>query len=101
MTKEIVESGPETVREVDADALVIDLQRPEEDDYGVRIIEQIRAEPELRAFPIILCTGAADQLMPVLPKLDSWRVPVLRKPFQIAELSTTLETVMSDARLCP
>jgi CheY-like chemotaxis protein len=60
----------------------------------LRIIEQIRAEPGLRAFPIILCTGAVDELPLVAPLLEKLRVPVLRKPFEIAELSTTLEAVI-------
>jgi CheY-like chemotaxis protein len=96
VTREIVESGPETVREVAADALLVDLQRPDEDHYGLRIIEQIRAEPELRAFPIVLSTGAVEELPEVLPLLESLHVPVLRKPFRIADLSTTLESVIGE-----
>ena len=60
VTKETVASGPETVRDVGADALVVDLQRPDEDQYGLRIIEDLRADEETRAIPIILCTGAVD-----------------------------------------
>jgi CheY-like chemotaxis protein len=97
VAKYIVESGPETVDEVAADALVVDLQRAGEDHYGLRIIEEVRAEPRLSAFPIVLCTGAVDQLPAVLPLLESLGVPVLRKPFQIKELSTVLETLMSEA----
>lgn len=94
VTREIVESGAETVREIAADALVVDLMRADEDDYGLRIIEQIRAEPELRGFPIVLCTGAGKDLVPMLRTLESLGVPVLRKPFPIAELGAALETVM-------
>jgi CheY-like chemotaxis protein len=97
VTKLVLESGPETVREVAAEALVVDLQRPDDDHYGLRIIEELRAQPEWQAFPIVLCTGAVEELVPVLPKLDSLRVPILRKPFKIEDLSTTLETVITEA----
>ena len=97
VTKVIVESGPETVREVAAEALVVDLQRPDENHYGLRIIEEIRGQPEFQAFPIVLCTGATEELVPVLPRLDSLRVPILRKPFKIEDLSSTLDTVISEA----
>ena len=70
VTKETVASGPETVRDVGADALVVDLQRPDEDEYGLRIIEDLRADEETRAIPIILCTGAVDAVESVRPRLD-------------------------------
>lgn len=96
VTRAIAQSGAETVRQVDAQALVVDLQRPDEHHYGLRIIEEMRAEPEFRAFPILLCTGAGDELAAVLPRLASLSVPVLRKPFDIGELSSALETVMRE-----
>jgi DNA-binding response OmpR family regulator len=97
VAKHIVESGPQTVEEVAADALLVDLQRPDEEHYGLRIIEEIRAETRLRAFPIVLCTGAVEELRSVLPVLESLGVPVLRKPFEITELRSTLEAVMGEA----
>ena len=58
ITKMTLASGPETVREVGADALLVDLQQPDEDAYGVRIIEELRSDPRTSHVPIILCTGA-------------------------------------------
>ena len=101
VAKPIAASGPETVREVGADVLVVDLQRPDEADYGLRIIDEIRAQPELNTFPIVLCTGAVEELVPLLPRLETLRIPVLRKPFEIAEFGTTLETVTDEAASRP
>ena len=87
ITKETVASGPETVRDVGADALVVDLQRPSEDEYGLRIIEELRADEETRAIPIVLCTGAADALESLRPRLDALAVPIVVKPFSIGSWS--------------
>jgi CheY-like chemotaxis protein len=94
ITKETVASGPETVRDVGADALVVDLQRPSEDEYGLRIIEELRADEETRAIPIVLCTGAADALESLRPRLDALAVPIVVKPFSIGELERTLTDVL-------
>jgi CheY-like chemotaxis protein len=90
VTKAIAASGPEIVHDVEADVLIVDLQRPQEDEYGLRIIEELRAAPETQAFPIILATGAGPDLDPILPRLQSLQVPVLHKPFAIEELEFVL-----------
>jgi CheY-like chemotaxis protein len=94
IAKEKVASGPETVREVGADALVVDLQQPHEDDYGLRLIEEVRADEETRAIPIILCTGAAEAVVSLRPRLDALGVPVVVKPFSMDELEQTLRDVL-------
>ena len=95
ITKEAVASGPETVRDVGADALVVDLQRPDEDDYGLRIIEELRADEETRTFPIILCTGAPEAVHSLGPRLDQLGVPVVLKPFSIDVLDQTLSAALA------
>jgi CheY-like chemotaxis protein len=94
IAKQTVDSGPETVRDVGADALVVDLQRPREDEYGLRLIEDLRADEETRAIPIVLCTGAADAVESLLPRLDALAVPIVVKPFSIDELEQTLSEVL-------
>jgi CheY-like chemotaxis protein len=42
ITKMTASSGPDTVRDVGADALLVDLERPDEEEYGLRIIEELR-----------------------------------------------------------
>ena len=90
VTKATASSGPEIVHDVEADALIVDLQRPDEEEYGLRIIEELRAAPETHAFPIVLATGAGPELQPLLPKLESLEVEVLRKPFEIGELESAI-----------
>ena len=90
VTKLGVESGSETVREVGAEALLIDLQRPDEDDYGLRIIEEVRTDPELSGLPIILCSGAPEAMRPLEDRLVGLRVPIVVKPFSLIELEDTL-----------
>jgi hypothetical protein len=41
--------------------------------------------------------GAIEELRSVLPLLESLRVPVLHKPFEITELRSMLEAVMGEA----
>jgi CheY-like chemotaxis protein len=94
VTKATVDTGPETVRAVGADALVVDLQRPDEDEFGLRIIEELRADDELRAFPIILCSGAAEAVHTLRPRLDALGVPIVIKPFSLEELERTLASAL-------
>lgn len=95
VTKLGVESGLATVRDVGADALLIDLQRPNEDDYGLRIIEEVRTDPELGDLPIILCSGAPAAMRPIEDRLTSLRVPIVVKPFSIDELEQTLSKALA------
>jgi CheY-like chemotaxis protein len=95
VTETIVESGPEAVRAVQADALVVDLQRPDEREYGLRLIEEVRAHPDVSAIPIILCTGAVEQIGPLMPRLQSLQVPILPKPFHAEELEQALASALA------
>lgn len=95
MTKIAAQSGAATVRETQAQALVVDFERPDESDFGLRVVEQVRADPELRALPIIVCTAAAEpHLRPVRGRLDELGVPVLPKPFTLQEFEAALESML-------
>lgn len=94
ITKEIMASGPETVRDVGADALVVDLQRGDQHDHGLRIIEELRADEATRNFPIVLCTGAREAVHTLGPRLDQLGVPIVLKPFSIEALEQTLAAVL-------
>ena len=95
VTKLAARSGAETVREARAQALVVDFERPDESDFGLRVVEQVRADPELRELPIIVCTGAPDaRLRPVRSRLTELGVPVLPKPFTLQEFESALENML-------
>ncbi len=97
VTKVMVESGPETIRDLGAEALIVDLQQPEEALFGLRVIEELRSDPELSWLPIILCSGAPEALRTLRPNLDAMGVPVVAKPFAIEALEETLEAVLRRA----
>ena len=94
ITKAAIHTGPETVREVGADALLVDMEAPDEADFGLRIIQEVREDPELEDLPIILATGAAERVGPHLDLFDALEVPVLIKPFPIDELEEKLRAVL-------
>ena len=85
------------MRDVGADALIVDLQRPDEDEYGLRIIEELRADERTRAIPIVLCTGATTAVESIRPRLVTLAVRIVTKPFSIDELEATLNSVLEPA----
>jgi CheY-like chemotaxis protein len=97
VTKLAIDSGPETVREVGAEALVVDLQAADERHFGLRIIEEVRSDPHMKDFPIILCSGAAESIHPLRERLAELNVPVVLKPFPIEVLERQLEATLSSA----
>jgi two-component system sensor histidine kinase ChiS len=92
--KMTMEAGPETVRQVGAEALLVDLQAPDEDEFGLRVIHEVRQDPELRDLPIILATGAADGIDSLRERLKPLNVPVLIKPFPLATLEKHLQAIL-------
>jgi DNA-binding response OmpR family regulator len=98
ITQMTLASGPETVREVGADALLVDLQQPDEDAYGVRIIEELRTDPRTSDVPIVLCTGAPEAVRPLIRRLDQLGVPVVIKPFEVSQLEETLTAVLAGSK---
>jgi len=97
VTKLTIDSGPETVREVGADALVVDLQAAGEGHFGLRIIEDLRSDPEMRNFPIILCSGAAESIHALRARLDALNVPVVLKPFAVEVLEERLQVALGSS----
>ena len=95
VTKDTVASGPGTVRDVGADALVVDLQRPGEHEYGMRIIEELRADEATRAIPIVMCTGAMDGLESLSPRLTALGIPIVTKPFLMDELGDAIDDALT------
>ena len=93
VTKIAIASPPETVREVGADAVVVDLETAD-DDSTLRIIEQLRSDSELRDLPIILCSWATDTVHPLRRRLQALNVPVVLKPFPIEALEEQLQAAL-------
>ena len=94
ITKMTVETGPETVRQVRAEALLVDLQAPDDDEFGLRVIQAVRADPEIRELPIILATAASGEIHSLRERLEPLNVPVLIKPFPIETLEQQLQAIL-------
>jgi DNA-binding response OmpR family regulator len=94
VTKTAIDTGAATVREVGADALVVDLQAPDEDEFGLRVIQEVRQDPATRHVPIILATGAAEEINSLRERLEPLNVPVLIKPFPIETLEEQLRAIL-------
>jgi DNA-binding response OmpR family regulator len=95
VTKEAIDAGPETVRQVGAHALLVDLQAPHEKEFGLRVIQEVREDPEIGDLPIILATGATDELPSLQERLEALKVPVLIKPFPISVLEEQLQAALA------
>jgi CheY-like chemotaxis protein len=94
VTKLSVDSGVETVQDIGAQALVVDLQGPGGDPAGLRIIEEVRADSQMGNFPIVLCSGAPEVLEALRPQLVAMQVGVVVKPFTLAELEAKLRAAL-------
>lgn len=101
VTRITVASGLETVREIKPDALVVDLQLADGTRPGLRIIEEVRCDPELAALPIVLCTGAVADVGPLTSRLRELDVPVVLKPFKADHLEETLTRALERGRVIP
>ena len=94
ITKMTLASGPETVREVGADALLVDLQRPDEDAYGVRIIEELRNDPRTSEYRSSSVRELPRRYGHSFAALISWACRCVIKPFEVSELEETLTAAL-------
>lgn len=94
ITMVAIHTGPETVREVGADVLLVDLEAPDEAEFGLRLIREVRGDPELEDLPIILATGARERVGLHRDLFDALGVPVLIKPFSINALEEQLRAAL-------
>jgi CheY-like chemotaxis protein len=89
-----LDPDPEEVLRARADALVIDLQTDAHPAAGLEVIEALRKHPATRTIPIVLSTGAANEVKPLQPRLASLEVPVLIKPFGTDEFKEVVERIL-------
>jgi CheY-like chemotaxis protein len=89
-----LEPDPEVVVATGAEAVVIDLQGEKDRLAGLRAIKALRADPATRDLPIVLATGARQEVRPLVKQLESLDVPVLLKPFAIDQLRDVLGRVL-------
>ena len=79
------------------DLICLDIAMPE--PTGVRVYRDLRDDPELRTIPVVMITGVLPQFREFIHRRK--RVPhpdgYISKPFEIAELLSTIERVRGAA----
>jgi DNA-binding response OmpR family regulator len=77
-----------------ADLLVVDA-RLNDSVTGWDIIEAVRADPETRDMPIIVSSGAVDQVEAHRDELEAFGVPALIKPFDLDDLEALVNQMLA------
>jgi CheY-like chemotaxis protein len=79
-------------------AIVLDIPR-ERPDAGWALLDRVRRDPALRATPVIVCVAAGEAREEHTRALrgGGYTVTVLPKPFDLDDLLTLLDQVLSQA----
>jgi CheY-like chemotaxis protein len=88
-------SGIEPIRATHPELLIVDLRLLQPTITGWDIAKQVRADPELARIPMILCTGAPDEVRERAAELAELpNVEVLAKPFAVGELESMVARLL-------
>jgi CheY-like chemotaxis protein len=88
----------ELIEAAEPEILIIDLRLGSDGLSGWDILLQVRAHPELRELPTVICTADHEGLRGIEYQVQTMpRVAVLTKPFAIDELYEVLERVSGRA----
>jgi len=76
--------------------LIIDLRLGKDELHGWQVLQEVRADPDLREVPTLLCSGDTVGLASIREAMaEMRRVDTLVKPFSIDELLTKLQGLLS------
>jgi CheY-like chemotaxis protein len=92
-----LDPDPEVAIATRAEAVVMDLQAETDPVAGLRAIEALRSHPVTRELPIVLATGAGQEVRPLAEHLHKLDVPVLLKPFALDQLRHLLGRALPPA----
>ncbi len=90
------EEGLARVRELTPDLVLLDILMPKLD--GIAVVRQIKADPALRAIPVIMVTAKADT-RDVIAGLDAGGDDYLTKPFDHASLLARVRSMLRQKAL--
>ena len=89
------ENAVELIRGASPDAMIIDLRLGRDDLHGWDVLQEVRADPELRDLPTLICTGDTRALQEMADEISGMRrVDSITKPFSIDELLSKLEALL-------
>jgi DNA-binding response OmpR family regulator len=75
--------------------MIIDLRLGRDDLHGWDVLQEVRADPELRDLPTLICTGDTRALQEMADEISGMRrVDSITKPFSIDELLSKLEALL-------
>jgi DNA-binding response OmpR family regulator len=84
---------PEHLRINHADLVIVDA-RLNNSVSGWDIIEALKANTETVSLPIIVCSGATEQIEAHRTELEEYGIPTLVKPFDLDELDELVATLL-------
>ena len=89
------EEAVDLILAAEPDVLIIDLRLGKDELHGWEVFHQVRADPNLRELPTLICTGDPEGLALLENELaEMRRVETLVKPFSIEELMAKLQELL-------
>ncbi len=80
------------------DLIVLDYMWGTEDDNW-SLLQMLKMNPATEAIPVVLCTGAVEEVEPLKAHLDQQGVHVMIKPFNIDDLLKVIAATIEDVTL--
>src|SRR5215217_1576299 len=90
------DEGFEKAKELKPDLILLDIMMPKRD--GISVVRDLKADPDLRAIPVILVTAKADTKDVVLG-LDAGGDDYLTKPFEHSALLARVRSMLRQKAL--
>jgi DNA-binding response OmpR family regulator len=87
------EAALEAVQAIRPDLIILDVRMAGIDGLGVLYL--LSTDPDTRAIPVLMCTAvSAGEMQPWNDVLDQKGVPVLYKPFELAQLAGQVRAML-------
>jgi len=86
------------IRTLEPDLIVLDYMWAT-DDNAWSLLNVLRLSPDTAAIPIVLCTGAVQEVQALSAHLEDMDIRVVFKPFNIDQLVAVLAEVLAAARM--
>jgi CheY-like chemotaxis protein len=86
------------IRVLQPDLIVLDYMWAS-DDNAWSLLNLLRLSPDTAAIPIVLCTGAVQEVQALSAHLEDMDIRVVFKPFNIDQLVAVLAEALAGARM--